>query len=128
MVFAHLDGKGSLDHGQVCGLIRLTCRQEMLLGGPKVTLQLGKQLLVEMMLEAKQLAKLNEGYVQKLATVMPRTQVNPLAVVGLGFLVEADLLEQVLWEANEVGLHQVQTLCETRCVNQTNSVLSRLVT
>jgi hypothetical protein len=107
----------------VCGLIRLTCHREKPLGVPQE-----KQLPVEMMQWAKQLVKPTEEYVQKLATVMPLTQVNPPVVEGLGFRVEADSQEQILREANEVGLLQVQTLCETKCANQTNSVLSRLVT
>lgn len=95
-MFAHLRGKESLDPGLAFGRNQLIYRLEMPQGVPEVTFALGKQLLEETMPWAKQLAKLSEECVQKLATVMRWTQVNPLVVVGLVSLVEVDLLERAL--------------------------------
>jgi hypothetical protein len=114
VVFAHLGVKASSECGLVFGLNQLICHQETLLDVLEETFALGKRQLEEMRLWAKQLAKLNEGCAQRLATAMLWTLVNPPVVVGQVFLVEVDLPERVLW-ANEAGLLLVQTLCETKC-------------
>jgi len=119
VVSAHLDAKESLGCGQVSGLIRLICHQEMQPESvPTATLQREKQQHA-MKQWAKQGERLNEEFVQRLVIAMPRIQVTRPAALDLAYLVVVDLPERVLWEANEAALIRAQTFCQTKGGKQT---------